>query len=349
MPGPHRTPTHGRPLTLDEQCAFPKATDATFAQKMATELRSDPRYARDKRDELVFHVQHYAGEVNYDATGFLDKNRDALHQDLLAALSESTEPAVSALAAAMSESRDGDVSRAGGLRARAKTGRESVGARFKGQLASLVAKLDECSPHFVRCIKPNGALAPAAFEQGDVLRQLRCCGVLEVVRISRQGYPSRYDTRAFAERFGFLLPPTAARSYGDDPERFCRAILKRFRVAEEAYQFGVSKVFLRAGQIGQMEDNRTRKLDAVERIQRVYRGRRRARRVSPRTRGDHPVPGVGARGARATKIPRDARAPPRRRRRATNLPRILREENLRGGSRGGDRRADGRASMDASP
>ena len=67
---------------LDEQCAFPKATDATFAQKMATELRSDPRYARDKRDELVFHVQHYAGEVNYDATGFLDKNRDALHQDL---------------------------------------------------------------------------------------------------------------------------------------------------------------------------------------------------------------------------------------------------------------------------
>ena len=257
---------------LDEQCASPKATDATFAQKMATELRSDPRYARDKRDELVFHVQHYAGEVNYDATGFLDKNRDALHQDLLAALSESTEPAVSALAAAMSESRDGDVSRAGGLRARAKTGRESVGARFKGQLASLVAKLDECSPHFVRCIKPNGALAPAAFEQGDVLRQLRCCGVLEVVRISRQGYPSRYDTRAFAERFGFLLPPTAARSYGDDPERFCRAILKRFRVAEEAYQFGVSKVFLRAGQIGQMEDNRTRKLDAVERIQRVYRG-----------------------------------------------------------------------------
>ena len=257
---------------LDEQCAFPKATDATFAQKMATELRSDPRYARDKRDELVFHVQHYAGEVNYDATGFLDKNRDALHQDLLAALSDSAEPAVSALAAAMSDSRDGDVSRAGGLRARAKTGRESVGARFKGQLASLVAKLDECSPHFVRCIKPNGASAPAAFDQGDVLRQLRCCGVLEVVRISRQGYPSRYDKRAFAERFGFLLPPTAAKSYGDDPERFCRAILRRFRVTEEAYQFGVSKVFLRAGQIGQMEDTRTRRLDAVERIQRVYRG-----------------------------------------------------------------------------
>ena len=114
---------------LDEQCAFPKATDATFAQKMATELRSDPRYARDKRDELVFHVQHYAGEVNYDATGFLDKNRDALHQDLLAALSESTEPAVSALAAAMSESRDGDVSRAGGLRARAPRQVASPSAR----------------------------------------------------------------------------------------------------------------------------------------------------------------------------------------------------------------------------
>ena len=68
----------------------------------------------------------------------------------------------------------------------------SVCQRFKGQLAALVARLSATAPHFVRCIKPNTSLAASLFEPGLVLQQLRCCGVLEVVRISRMGYPTRY-------------------------------------------------------------------------------------------------------------------------------------------------------------
>ena len=260
---------------LDEQCNFPKATDATFAQKMASELSANPRYTRDKLNENVFHVQHYAGDVNYDTAGFLEKNRDTLHQDLMAILIESGERMVQALALAMNKDKAAEEAQAGGLRARAKgggKGKESVGARFKGQLAALMSKLDMCSPHFIRCIKPNTKLVPQAFDDAVVLQQLRCCGVLEVVRISRQGYPTRYVLNAFTERFGFLLPPAAQHSYGTDVTQFCNAILRHFKIHEDMFQFGKTKVFLRAGQIGLMEDMRTRRLTAVLNIQRFHRG-----------------------------------------------------------------------------
>jgi myosin heavy subunit len=125
---------------LDEQCAFPKATDDTFAQKMATELSSDAKYARDKRNERVFKVSHYAGEVSYDVDGFLDKNRDAIHPDLMSALMASSEDFVCTLAELMTSAKAAETDRAGGLRAaRAKggAGKESVGARFKTQVRSI--------------------------------------------------------------------------------------------------------------------------------------------------------------------------------------------------------------------
>lgn len=63
--------------------------------------------------------------------------------------------------------------------------------------------------HFVRCVKPNAAQVPSTFDAGLVLHQLRCCGVLEVTRIARAGYPTRYLHQEFADRYGVLLTPKA--------------------------------------------------------------------------------------------------------------------------------------------
>lgn len=57
----------------------------------------------------------------------------------------------------------------------------------------------------MRCIKPNSAQVPDRFDAPLVLHQLRCCGVLEVTRIARAGYPTRYAHSAFAERYRVLL------------------------------------------------------------------------------------------------------------------------------------------------
>ena len=71
----------------------------------------------------------------------------------------------------------------------------------------------------MRCIKPNAAQQPNNFDAPLTLHQLRCCGVLEVTRIARAGYPTRYLHRQFADRYHALLhgdrsrasPPLRAR------------------------------------------------------------------------------------------------------------------------------------------
>jgi len=76
---------------------------------------------------------------------------------------------------------------------------QSVGVQ--GQLFLLMQRLESTTPHFIRCIKPNNLQSPESYEQGLVLQQLRCCGVLEVVRISRSGFPTRMSHQKFARRY----------------------------------------------------------------------------------------------------------------------------------------------------
>lgn len=68
---------------LDEQCIMPKATDALLAEKLIFALEEHPRFRREAKDPMVFHVNHYAGPVNYNTSNWLEKNRDVLQADLL--------------------------------------------------------------------------------------------------------------------------------------------------------------------------------------------------------------------------------------------------------------------------
>ena len=64
----------------------------------------------------------------------------------------------------------------------------------------------------MRCIKPNAAQVANTFDAGLTLHQLRCCGVLEVTRIARAGYPTRYAHAQFAHRYSVLLGNKAPRA-----------------------------------------------------------------------------------------------------------------------------------------
>ena len=237
---------------LDEQCAFPKATDATFARACwrAALGKEDP--LRPRRETLLRAeptrpdartIAHYAGDVEYDVSGFLAKNKDEVPESALELLETSKEPFAVALAAVAR-----DVS---GYDAGTKK-KTSVGARFKTQLAELVARLDACAPRFIRCVKPNETRAPDAFHDNAVLAQMRCCGVLEVCRIARLGYPTRWPFAAFVARFGGFGDVEPLR-FENDAKAACRAILEQHGVRADEHQLGVSKVFLRAGSVGRVE------------------------------------------------------------------------------------------------
>ncbi|QCD89330.1 myosin V [Vigna unguiculata] len=252
---------------LDEESTFPNGTDLTFANKLKQHLNSNSCF-KGERDQ-AFTVHHYAGQVTYDTTGFLEKNRDLLHLDSIQLLSSCTCPLPQIFACHMLTQSDkpvvGPLHKSGG----ADSQKLSVATKFKGQLFLLMQRLESTTPHFIRCIKPNNLQSPESYEQGLVLQQLRCCGVLEVVRISRSGFPTRMSHQKFARRYGFLLLDNVA---SQDPLSVSVAILHQFNILPDMYQVGYTKLFFRTGQIGVLEDTRNRTLHGILRVQSCFRG-----------------------------------------------------------------------------
>uniref|UniRef100_A0A803NTC5 Uncharacterized protein n=1 Tax=Cannabis sativa TaxID=3483 RepID=A0A803NTC5_CANSA len=218
---------------LDEACMFPKSTHETFAQKLYQTFKSNKRFIKPKLSRTSFTISHYAGEVTYQADHFLDKNKDyvvAEHQDLLTA-SRCSFVAGLFPASAEESSKSSKFS--------------SIGSRFKLQLQSLMETLNSTEPHYIRCVKPNNVLKPAIFENINIIQQLRCGGVLEAIRISCAGYPTRRTFYEFLHRFGVLAPEVLDGNYDD--KTACEMILDKMGL--QGYQIGKTKVFLRAGQM----------------------------------------------------------------------------------------------------
>ncbi|XP_062219503.1 myosin-17-like isoform X2 [Phragmites australis] len=225
---------------LDEACMFPKSTHETLSQKLYEKFKSHKRFAKPKLSRTAFTIQHYAGDVIYQSDQFLDKNKDyvvAEHQELLYASKCSF---VSGLFPPVTEENT-------------KSSKSSIATRFKMQLHELMETLSSTEPHYIRCIKPNSVLKPAIFENTNVLQQLRCSGVLEAIRISCAGYPTRKLFHDFLHRFRILSPEILKEN--NDEKVACQKILDK--IGLQGYQIGRTKVFLRAGQMAELDARRT--------------------------------------------------------------------------------------------
>ncbi|KAK4854336.1 hypothetical protein QYF36_022466 [Acer negundo] len=239
---------------LDEACMFPKSTHGTFSMKLFQHVRDHARLEKAKFSETDFTVSHYAGKVTYQTDSFLDKNRDYVVVEHCNLLSSSKCPFVSGLFPLPPEEFS-----------RSSYKFSSVASRFKQQLQALMETLNTTEPHYVRCVKPNSLNRPQKFENLSILHQLRCGGVLEAVRISLAGYPTRRIYSEFVDRFGLLALEFMDGSY--DEKALTEKILQKLKL--ENFQMGRTKVFLRAGQIGILDSRRAEVLDtAAKRIQR---------------------------------------------------------------------------------
>ncbi|CAL4961733.1 unnamed protein product [Urochloa decumbens] len=240
---------------LDEACMFPKSTHETLSQKLYEKFKNHKRFTKPKLSRTAFTIQHYAGDVTYQSDQFLDKNKDyvvAEHQELLNASKCSF---VSGLFPPATEENT-------------KSSKSSIATRFKLQLHELMETLSSTEPHYIRCIKPNSVLKPAIFENTNVLQQLRCSGVLEAIRISCAGYPTRKLFHDFLHRFRVLAPEVLKEK--NDEKVACQKILDK--IGLQGYQIGRTKVFLRAGQMAELDARRTEmRNNAARGVQSQYR------------------------------------------------------------------------------
>ncbi|KAK9068732.1 hypothetical protein SSX86_012847 [Deinandra increscens subsp. villosa] len=200
-------------------------------------------------------VEQKVLEVTYQCDFFLDKNKDYVVAEHQALMNASKCFFVSSLFPPSSQ----DSSKASKF--------ISIGSQFKLQLQSLLETLSHTEPHYVRCVKPNNLLKPAIFENQNILQQLRCGGVMEAIRISCAGFPTRKPFHEFVDRFKILSPNVVDLS---DEVEASKILLKKANL--EGYQIGKTKVFLRAGQMAEIDARRTEVLGrSATKIQTKFR------------------------------------------------------------------------------
>ncbi|KAI9545210.1 Unconventional myosin-Va [Dissostichus eleginoides] len=156
-----------------------------------------------------------------------------------------------------------------GRESSSKENKKTVGCQFRNSLAMLMETLNATTPHYVRCIKPNDFKLAFTFDPKRAVQQLRACGVLETIRISAAGFPSRWTYQEFFSRYRVLMKQ---KDVLPDKKLTCRNVLEKLVEDQDKYQFGKTKIFFRAGQVAYLEKLRADKLRvACIRIQKTIR------------------------------------------------------------------------------
>uniref|UniRef100_A0A8C3VAV4 Myosin VC n=1 Tax=Catharus ustulatus TaxID=91951 RepID=A0A8C3VAV4_CATUS len=239
---------------LDEECLLPHGKDENWLQKLYNNfVNKNSLFEKPRMSNTSFIIQHFADKVEYKCEGFLEKNRDTVHEVLIEILKESKVYLTFYWKCFISRTLLSGV------------------FQFRNSLSLLMVTLNATTPHYVRCIKPNDEKLPFEFDSKRVAQQLRACGVLETIRISAQSYPSRWTYIEFFSRYSILM--TQQELSINDKKQICKIVLQRLIQDHNQYQFGRTKIFFRAGQVAYLEKLRSDKLrHACILIQKRVRG-----------------------------------------------------------------------------
>ncbi|KRF81446.1 myosin heavy chain, isoform B [Drosophila virilis] len=251
---------------LEEESMFPKATDQTFSEKLTnTHLGKSAPFQKPKppkpgQQAAHFAIGHYAGVVAYNITGWLEKNKDPLNDTVVDQFKKSQNKLLIEIFADH-PGQSGGGEQAKGGRGKKGGGFATVSSAYKEQLNSLMTTLRSTQPHFVRCIIPNEMKQPGMVDAHLVMHQLTCNGVLEGIRICRKGFPNRMVYPDFKMRYQILNPGGIVGV--DDPKKCGSLILESTTLDPDMYRIGHTKVFFRAGVLGQMEEFRDERLGKI--------------------------------------------------------------------------------------
>merc|ERR1712212_237223 len=244
---------------LEEECIVPKATDVTYLNKLHKQWAGNnkmykkptPKETKQGGGDFVLH--HYAGSVGYSVAGWLEKNKDPINEHTASLFSKATEGLVASLFV------DYDPDKAGKRKGSAF---QTVSYRHKEQLKGLMDTLMATHPHFVRCIIPNENKAPGEVDGQLILHQLRCNGVLEGIRICRKGFPSRMQFADFKQRYQILAASAIPPGFIDGRVA-CEKLIEALQLDENEFRIGLTKVFFRAGIVGELEEMRDERLSKI--------------------------------------------------------------------------------------
>merc|ERR1712180_522910 len=248
---------------FEEESLFPKATDATFCEKLHSNLLgkwANFGKALPKPDpDAHFAVIHYAATVSYNLTGWLEKNKDPLN-DTIVEMIKNGGNSLMIKCFADHPGQPLEAPKDDGGRKK-KGGGKTVSAYFKGQLYDLMTTLYKTEPHFIRCVVPNTHKQPGGTEPGLIMHQYQCNGVLAGIAICRKGFPNKMIYPEFKSRYNILGAKAVAKAKND--KAAAGAVMDVIALDKEKFRLGHTKVFFRAGILGFMEEVREDRIGQV--------------------------------------------------------------------------------------
>merc|ERR1711994_977958 len=236
---------------FEEESLFPKATDATFCEKLHSNMlgkwanfaKPNPRPDPDAH----FAVIHYAATVSYNLTGWLEKNKDPLNDTIVQMIKDGG----NSLDIECFKDHPGQPLEAPKDQDRKKgKGGKTVSSFYKSQLDDLMKVLYATDPSFIRCVVPNTHKIPGGVEPGLVMHQYQCNGVLAGIAICRAGFPNKVLYPEFKSRYNILADAAVA-------------VMTVIKLDPEKFRLGHTKVFFRAGILGYMEEVREDRIGSV--------------------------------------------------------------------------------------
>lgn len=283
---------------LDEESRLPAGSDESWTQKLYQSFDKPPTntvFAKPRFGQTKFIVSHYAHDVSYDIEGFIEKNKDTVSDNHLEILKNTTNETLRLLIdnvdskdESNSENKEiesSNESRENSPRPTALAPvkrliqrKPTLGSLFKKSLMELMETINSTNVHYIRCIKPNSEKEAWKFDNLMVLSQLRACGVLETIKISCAGFPSKWTYEEFIQRYYMLVSMDIWSKFMvggacNDLLTLSKLILEQNIGDNDKYQIGKTKIFFRAGMLAFMENLRTVKLNKLAiKVQKKIRG-----------------------------------------------------------------------------
>ncbi|GCB70925.1 hypothetical protein scyTo_0010884 [Scyliorhinus torazame] len=212
----------------------------------------------------VFTIMHYAGRVTYDLTGAIEKNKDSLSQSLLFVMKTILHKLLKKKRAATF------------LQSLERGGPITLAAQLRNSINDIMGKLQNSTPHFVHCIKPNTSKQADMFDNFYVSAQLQYIGVLEMVKMIRHGYPVRLSFNDFLARYRNLTDMVLGDRKKLSAEEKCCFILQQCKL--HGWQMSQSEVFLKHWQTDHLNEqclNLQKKIIICQKVVREFLTRQR--------------------------------------------------------------------------
>merc|ERR1712223_2317229 len=242
---------------LEEESLFPKATDKSFEEKLKASLGKLPIFLKpaSKTDKNAhFGISHYAGIVNYNVTGWLEKNKDPVNDTAVEVFKSTSKCELLVLLWADHPGQPTTAPKDEGKKKKKGGGGKTVSSVYLVSLTELMTPLHNCAPHFVRCLVPNTHKKPGEVEPPLIMHQLTCNGVLEGIRICMRGFPNRMLYPDYKLRYACLGQAEIQSS--SDNKVATHALMDKINFPRERYRLGHTLVFFRAGALAKLEEDR---------------------------------------------------------------------------------------------